>query len=165
MQNFMTGGMSGSYQCQSNFRLVMRYPPGRAEEAERILGTAISSARVNPAWQQAVQQVFANVGRVQQQEEAKRAAIWRQANAEISASQQRSWEARQESQDRISTAWGQAIRGVDEWKDAGGNNIELSAGYNEAWSRPDGSYILSNDPLFDPSVVLQEDWKRMEKAR
>lgn len=165
MQNFMTGGMSGSYQCQSNFRLVMRYPPGRTEEAERILGTAISSARVNPAWQQAVQQVFANVGRVQQQEEAKRAAIWRQTNAEISASQQRSWEARQESQDRISTAWGQAIRGVDEWKDAGGNNIELSAGYNEAWSRPDGSYILSNDPLFDPSVVFQEDWKRMEKAR
>lgn len=164
MQNFLTGGTTGSYQCQSNFRLVMRYPPDRAEEAERIMATAIGSARVNPAWQQAVQRVFTNVGRVQQQEEAKRAAMWRETSAEIGASQQRSWEARQESQDRINTAWGQAIRGVDEWRDASGGRIELSAGYNEAWSRPDGTYLLSNDPLFDPRTALKEDWRPLEKG-
>jgi hypothetical protein len=55
------------------------------------------------------------------------------------------------------------IRGVDEWKDPSGGSIELSAGYSDAWSRPDGTYILSNDPNFDPRVVLQEDWQRMEK--
>jgi hypothetical protein len=163
IQNFMTGGMSGNYQCQSNFRLLARYPAGKQEEAERIMATAIASTRINPGWQQAVSQVFNNVARMEQVEIAKRAGIWREAQQYSSDLQRRTWEEGQASRDRINTQWGQVIRGVDEWKDPNGSNIELSAGYNEAWSRPDGTYILSNDPLFDPSVVFQEDWKRMQK--
>lgn len=163
MQNFMTGGMSGSYQCQSNLRLLVRHAAGKQEEAERIMATAIASSRVNPGWQQAVAQVFNNVAQVERTEAAKRAGIWREAQQYTSDLQRRTWEDGQASRDRINTQWGQVIRGVDEWKDPNGSSIELSAGYNEAWSRPDGTYILSNDPLFDPSVVLQEDWKRMEK--
>ncbi len=163
MQNYMTGGMSGNYQCQSNFRLLARYPAGQQEEAERIMATAIASTRINPGWQQAVSQVFNNVARMEQVEIAKRAGIWREAQQYSSDLQRRTWEESQASRDRINTQWGQVIRGVDEWKDPNGSNIELSAGYNEAWSRPDGTYILSNDPNFDPSVVYQEDWKRMQK--
>jgi hypothetical protein len=36
--------------------------------------------------------------------------------------------------------------------------------YNEAWSRGDGTYILSNDALFDPNVAFQENWKRLQKT-
>jgi len=163
MPNYLHGGTSGSYQCQSNFRLLVRYPAGRQEDAERIMGTAIASTRANPGWQQAVAQVFNNVARMEQAEIAKRAGIWNEAQRYSSDLQRRTWEEGQASRDRINTQWGRTIRGVDEWKDPNGSSIELSAGYNEAWSRPDGTFILSNDPLFDPSVVLQEDWKRMEK--
>ena len=45
--NLMTGGTMGSYQCQSNFRLVMRYPPAKQEEAERLRDVALTHAR---AW-------------------------------------------------------------------------------------------------------------------
>jgi hypothetical protein len=102
---------------------------------------------------------------VEQQETAKRAAIWRETQKEIGESQRRTWEDSQASRDRISESWGQALRGVDSWSEPGGGKIELSAGYNEAWSKGDGTYILSNDPLFDPNVALQENWKRMEKQR
>ncbi len=163
MPNYMTGGTSNSYQCSSNFRILARYPAGRQEEAERILATAITSARINPAWQQAVAQVYSNVAQVERTEAAKRAGLWRDANNYTSDLQRRTWEEGEQSRDRINNAWGQTIRGVDEWKDPNGGSIELSAGYNEAWSRPDGTYILSNNPLFDPSVALQEDWKRMSK--
>ncbi|MBK9515613.1 MAG: hypothetical protein IPO05_18860 [Flavobacteriales bacterium] len=163
MPNYLHGGMSGSYQCQSNFRLLVRYPAGKQEEAERIMGTAIASTRFNPAWQQAVAQVFSNVAAVERTEAAKRAGLWRDAQNYTSDLQRRTWEEGQASRDRINTEWGQVIRGVDEWKDPSGSSIELSAGYNDAWSRPDGTYILSNDPNFDPRVVLQEDWQRMEK--
>lgn len=163
MQNFLSGGTSGSYSCQSDFRIVMRYPPARREEAERILSTAIASARVHPSWQQAVAQVFSNVAQVERAEIAKRAGLWREANEHIQRSQRRSWEDAQESRDRIQAQWGQVIRGVDEWRDPYGSQIELSAGYDQAWSRADGTYILSNDPLFDPSVVFQEEWRAMHK--
>lgn len=163
MQNFLTGGMSGNYSCQSDFRLVMRYPPARREEAERILSGAIASARVNPAWQQAVAQVFSNVAQVERAEIAKRAGLWREASEHIQRSQRRTWEDAQESRDRIQAQWGQVIRGVDEWRDPYGSSVELSAGYGQAWSRADGTYILSNDPLFDPNVVFQEEWRAMHK--
>lgn len=163
MPNYLHGGMSGTYQCQSNFRLLVRYPPGARVEAERIMGTAIASTRINPAWQQAVARVFSNVAAVERSEAAKRAGLWRDAQNHTSDLQRRTWEDGEASRDRLNTEWGQVIRGVDEWTDPNGSSIELSAGYNEAWSRADGTYLLSNDPNFDPRVVLQEDWQRMEK--
>jgi len=38
---------------------------------------------------------------------------------------------------------------VETWKDTSGT-VELSSGYGQAWSRGDGSYILSNSAGFDP---------------
>lgn len=49
-------------------------------------------------------------------------------------------------------------------EDASSNSIELSAGYNEAWSRTDGTYLLSNDRLFDPRTALGEDRRPLEKG-
>lgn len=165
MPNLLNGGTYASYQCRATVKTVMSAPAGQEEEAERILSTIVGSTRINPEWQAAVQRVYSNIAAVEQRETAKRAAIWRQTQNEISDIQRRTWEDSQASRDRIMDGWSQALRGVETWKEPGGGSIELSAGYNEAWSRADGTYILSNDPLFDPSVAFQEDWKRMEKGR
>jgi hypothetical protein len=52
---------------------------------------------------------------------------------------------------------------LETWKDSNGDNVELSAGYNFGWSRPNGSIILTNNSLFDPAVEFQENWTRMQK--
>ena len=79
-------------------------------------------------------------------------------------SQMRSWEARQQSQDRSHTAFVQAIREVETWQGSGGQ-VELSAGYNQAWARDDGSYILSNTVSFDPRAVFQDQsWQELKRA-
>jgi hypothetical protein len=163
MPNFMTGGQSASYSCQALQKVAMRCPAGEEAEARKLLSTVMGSFRMNPEWQRGVQQMVANVAAMEQRETRKRAQIWRDTQNEISQIRERSWEAQQESRDRIAEGWSQALRGVETWTDAGGGQVELSAGYNEAWSRPDGTYILSNDPLFDPNVAFQEDWKRLEK--
>ena len=163
MPNLLDGNTYASYQCRVTVKSMLSAPAGREEEARRILATVVASTRINPEWQAAVQRVYTNIARVEQQETAKRAAMWRQTQSEIGEIQRRTWEHSQESRDRISEGWGQALRGVETWKDPGGGGVELSAGYSEAWSKGDGSYILSNDPLFDPAVALREDWKRMEK--
>ena len=59
----------------------------------------------------------------------------------------------------------QTIREVETWKDSGGSPVELSAGYSHGWSRPDGSYILTNNSNFNPAVELQQNWERMEKKQ
>lgn len=163
MPNLINGGTYASYQCRATVRTVLSAPAGREADAEKLLATIVASLRINPDWQSAVQSVYNNIARVELRETAKRAAIWRQTQNEISDIQRRTWEERQASQDRIAEGWGKALRGVDTWSEPGGTTIELSAGYNEAWSKGDGTYILSNDALFDPNVVFQEDWKRLEK--
>ena len=143
----------------------MKCPAGKEEEARKLLSAVLASFRMNPQWQAGVQRMFNNVAAVELQEGAKRAAMQREAANYSADLQQRTWEEGQASQDRIAEGWSQTLRGVETWKDPSGGSIELNSGYNEAWSRPDGSYILSNDPLFDPNVALQEDWKKLEKGR
>jgi hypothetical protein len=76
----------------------------------------------------------------------------------------RSWEQQQASQDRQHTKYVQTIREVETYRDANGT-VELSSGYNQAWSRGDGSYILSNSPNFDPSSVFQDqNWTEMKQV-
>ncbi len=165
MPNLLNGGNYASYQCRATVKTMLSAPAGQEAKVERILGTIVASTRINPDWQTAVQNVYNNIAKVELQETAKRAALWRQTQSEISEIHRRSWEDSQASRDRISEGWGQALRGVESWTEPGGGRIELSAGYNEAWSKADGTYILSNNPLFDPNVAFQEDWKRMEKKR
>ncbi|CAN5604918.1 hypothetical protein BH11BAC2_BH11BAC2_11960 [soil metagenome] len=164
MQNFMTGGYTGSYTCQADQKIVLRYPAGKEAEARKLLSMAVTSIRINPQWQTAVAKFFNNVSKVEQVENAKRSEIWRKSQADIAEIQKSTWEYQQQSQDRIAEETGRVLRGVEQWSDpATGQSADLSAGYNEAWAKGDGTYILSNDPLFDPNVALQEDWKKLSK--
>ncbi|MEO8588895.1 MAG: hypothetical protein ABI432_05965 [Flavobacteriales bacterium] len=165
MPNYMTGGQSASYSCQATQKIALKCPVGKEAEARKLLSTVMSSLRINPEWQAGVQQMVSNVAAMEQRETMKRAAIQRDAANYSADLQQRTWEEGAASRDRIAESWGQTLRGVETWRDASGSSVELSSGYNEAWSRPDGSYILSNNPLFDPNVAFQEDWKKLEKGR
>ncbi|HRP00558.1 MAG TPA: hypothetical protein PLN54_14075, partial [Flavobacteriales bacterium] len=77
----------------------------------------------------------------------------------------RSWEQQQAAQDRQHTQFVQTIREVETYRDGTGT-VELSSGYEQAWSRGDGTYILSNKPGFDPSSVFQDqNWQQMQLVR
>lgn len=80
--------------------------------------------------------------------------------------QQKTWEQGQQSQDRMHTGFIKTIREVETYQDATGT-IELSSGFDHAWSRSDGSsFILSNNPNFDPSSVFQDQrWKEMKVVK
>jgi hypothetical protein len=165
MPNYMTGGQSASWSCTSQQKVAMKCPAGKEEEARRLLSTIMASFRINPEWQAGVTQVVRNVAAVELRESQKRARIQQETSDYISDLRKRTWEESQASRDRTAEAWSQLLRGVETWREAGGERVELSAGYNEAWSHPNGTYILSNDPNFDPSVVFQDDWRRMSKHR
>jgi len=76
--------------------------------------------------------------------------------------QMRSWESQQSADDRMHKRFVQTIREVETYQDSSGT-VELSSGYDQAWSRGDGTYILSNSPGFDPSSAFQDQsWKQMK---
>ena len=170
----------------------MRYPAARRAEAETALANMKSSYRTNPQWKEAID---GYVLRMRQQQNAihhqrmqaiaaqtaANARAHAQRMADISAQgaastqrfeqrmadmdrSMRSWETQQASQDRMHTAFVQSIREVDTWQGSDGK-VELSSGYGQAWSRGDGSYILSNTPSFDPRAAFQDQgWQELKRA-
>jgi hypothetical protein len=165
------GGMSTSTQCYVSMRVVISYAPGHESMARKIMSTFFSSARINPQWAGAVQSYFAAVTRNAQDEGWKQIQISHQAQLEMGDNIIRNWEARNSTATGSGSSYGpnegfgQYLRGVDNWTDEGGNKVELTSGYSNAWSRGDGSYMLSNNPAFDPNTISGETqtWSRLKQ--
>lgn len=87
-----------------------------------------------------------------------------QTNNQISDSLMQSYQQRQQVMDGISTRFSQSIRGVDEYADPNrGCNVELPAGFQQAWSNPLGEYIISDDPNFNPNQFSNQTWTQLNK--
>lgn len=171
-------------------RSFIRFPVARKDEAERFLANVKSSFRTNPEWKRSIDDFFVRMrGQQDLMHRERMAAIDAQTRANTAAHNQRmanihqqgaantaahdqrmanmdnsmrSWENQQSSQDRMHSSFVQTIREVQTYQDGSGK-VELSSGYDQAWSRGDGTYILSNSPSFDPSSVFQDqNWQEMK---
>ncbi len=192
-QDMYSGNMQQFSTSTASERSWIRFPAARREEAEKFLATLKSSYRTNPLWQEAVNDFFVRMRQQQdvnhrermqaladqtaantQAHNQRMANIQQQGAANTEAHNQRmanmdqnmrTWETQQSSQDRMHTSFVQTIRGVESYKDGSGS-VELSSGYDQAWSRGDGTYILSNSPSFDPSSAFQDqNWQQMERTQ
>lgn len=163
------GGMANNIQCYVSMRTVLKYAPGNNEMARKIMSTYFSSARINPQWLAGIQAYYAAVTSNAQNQLWKQIQISHQAQEEISNNIIRSWEARNNTSSGSSVTntdgFGQYLRGVENYTDENGNKVELTSGYSNAWSKGDGTYLLSIDPSFDPNVELSDtqNWSRLNK--
>lgn len=164
------GGMSSNINCYVSMRVVLKYAAGNEAMARKIMSVFFSSARMNPQWLKGVQGYFYAVTSNAQNEQWKQIQISHQAQEEISKNIIRNWESKNNNNNTDASAatndgFGQYLRGVDSWTDAAGEKVELISGYKNAWSRGDGSYMLSNDPSFDPNSISGEtqNWNRMKQ--
>ena len=166
------GGGSTTITSTMAITCLMRFPASRRQEGSRMMNMIMMSHRVNPVWKSNKEQFMTQLGNAEHRGRMeairlKGVQIAEYGRAQNAASDQRmrNWENRQASDDRQHKSFVQAIREVETWRDGNGG-VELSAGYNQAWSRGDGSYILSNKPGFDPSSALQDqNWKPMQRER
>lgn len=191
MMNAYTGEMQVLGMSTASERSWVRFPAARKAEAEQFLANLKSSMRTNPEWKKAVDGYFVDLGRQQDRVHHERmAAIDANTRAMTAAHKQRmgdiaaqgaantarhnermatmdnnmrNWEQQQAATDRQHTRFVQTIREVETWQGSNGA-VELSSGYDQAWSRGDGTYILSNKPGFDPSSVFQDQsWSEMKR--
>jgi hypothetical protein len=170
--DMFTGAPNGFASTTVFHQAVIRYPAAREAEALKLFATISASHRMNPIWQQAKDGFLTRLGNVEHAGRMERlrlqgeqSAAYAKAQSETSAARMRDWERKQASSDASQHRFIQTIREVETWKDSSGSPIELSAGYSHGWSRPDGSYILTNNSNFDPAVELQQNWARMEKPQ
>jgi hypothetical protein len=125
----------------------------------------IYSVRVNPRWfakvanvkvmlaQQAIRGIKA-VGHIGE--------MAARAGSEIREDQMRSWEQRQQAQDRIARNFSDYIRGVDRFHDPlAGKEVELPSGYGRAWANNLGEYVVSDSPSYNPNIGSNLHWEEL----
>jgi len=171
-RDMFTGRPNGFSTTSVFHQALVRFPANRRDEAVRLLGTTLSSYRVNPAWQQAKDQFMAKLGNIEHAGNMERLRLMGEQSAEYARARSdaqdtamRNWEQQNAASDASQHRFIQTIREVETWTDSKGAPVELSAGYAHGWSRPDGSYILTNNSTFDPAVAFQQNWTRMEKKK
>ncbi|MEO7358920.1 MAG: hypothetical protein ABI120_01235 [Gemmatimonadaceae bacterium] len=153
-------------------QVYIRYAPDHEAEALKLFGTVTTSHRTNPVWQQSKESFLTQLGDIEHAGRMERIRLmgeqsqaYAKAQSDASEARMRNWENKQASSDANQSRFIQTIREVETWKDSNGSAVELGAGYEHGWSRPDGSIILTNSSLFDPAVELQQNWSKMEKVK
>ena len=87
------------------------------------------------------------------------------AGSEIRSDQQRAWEHRQATQDRIARNFSDYVRGVERYNDPhSGKEVELPSGYGHAWSNNLGEYIVTDSPSYNPNIGSNLRWKKLPSA-
>lgn len=152
----------------TDYMCGMRAEKGRLDEVEKqYFNTIVRSFQINPQWFnryiQLVQALIQQQNRqVQQAGELSR--IISRTHAEISDMNMRAYEERQASYDRINENFSRTMRGVDVYNDPDGTRVELPSGYGNAWRGPNGQYIVTESPGFNPNVELNGNWTQLESA-
>ena len=83
----------------------------------------------------------------------KRAEITRQTYEDIREMSKQAWDRQQESADRRAREFSEYIRDVETYDDPQSDlgQVELHSGYKHAWRLDDGTYVLTNDHMFNPA--------------
>ena len=73
--------------------------------------------------------------------------------------------ARDAASDRTHQATIDSIRGVERYHDPAGHTVQLDDTWNHAWSLDNGTYLLVDDPNFNPAVTLGVNGQELQRAR
>ncbi len=140
---------------------AMRAPNGKLDFT--LADMIRKSGRPSPEWSTRIAQHNAKIAKTNIEGARKRSQIIAQTGEEIRQMQMDSWRKQNESSDYLQRERTEAIRGVETYNDPYyGGTVELDNTYENAWQLDDGSYVLSNDALFDPNVDLGVNAQKLE---
>jgi hypothetical protein len=165
------GQIANTFQCYVSMRIVIKYSPGKEDKAQKIMSTFFSSTRINPTWWNGLQNFFIAAGKNAQDQTWKHIQEVRDVQQQMGNNIIRNWEAKNSQSNNANSpsgntdAFGQYLRGVENYTDENGNTVELTSGYGNAWSKGDGTYLLTTNPTFDPNVELggTQSWGKMKQ--
>ncbi|OHE57397.1 MAG: hypothetical protein A2Z47_05965 [Thermodesulfovibrio sp. RBG_19FT_COMBO_42_12] len=169
--------LPGSYFTRSYFInywyidyvFSLKSEKNKLDSNSKIFQTMVYSMRVNPRWFAKVanaKEIMAQniirgikaVGRIGE--------MVARAGSEIREDQMRSWEQRQQAQDKIAQNFSDYIRGVDRFYDPlAGKEVELPSGYGRAWANNLGEYIVTDSPSYNPNIGSNLHWEELNPAK
>lgn len=180
---FNVGGRAlTSLQGQSHGVLAWRAPHGSLdfrhfdavwaslqpgpEWKARIDAAHAQMAAENDATQRKIAQIRADTQRETMAHIARRGQIMAQTRQEIADMRNNTWQNTQATNDRMQRDTTRTLREVQGYREPrGGGVVELSSHYHHAWQLRDGSYVLTDDPNFDPQRALGIGGEQLQRTK
>lgn len=130
----------------------------------KLSETIRSSIQLANDWQARINNVNSQNASVAARETAKRSQIISQTGDDIREMSMQSWENNNRVEDHVSRENSETIRGVETYTDPQSTTgtVELSSQYNDAYRLNDGSYVLTDDPSFNPYLATGQDGSKLE---
>lgn len=155
--------MSGNYTMAALSQFAARAPKGQLEKNERLFDAIYRSFKLNPAWESAITQHLQTMSQINLKGIQDRQRIMRQSHQEIGAMIEQGYNARTAMMDRSAERQIQALRGVETYTDPTTHTqVQLTSGYQGAWTNGLGDYVLSNSPSFTPARELRGNWSALK---
>ena len=143
-----------------------RAPKGKLDLYSNTLQTIAFSSSINLQWLNKYNQLVYYLIRQQVkqiQSIGQLSNMLSQMSDEISSENQKAWEDRQATNDKLVDDFTHGILGVDSYYDPiAEKTIELPSGYNNAWTNSLGEYILADSPSFNPNIGSNLNWQPMK---
>jgi hypothetical protein len=160
-------GVSTSTLWTADYLFSLKADKGRLDSSAQLFRVILGSFRVNPQWYNRYTQVVAalisaNIRRIHQIGELSR--MISRTSDQISDDMLRSYNERQAVYDRLADNFSRHIRDVDAYYDPyQERQVELPAGYVQAWTNNLGEYVVSESEDFNPNIGSNLHWERMER--
>jgi hypothetical protein len=143
-----------------------RAAAGQLDRIMPIFNTINGSAKVNLQWYNAQAQIARMMQENVRQAGERAVELSRyisRVNDEISDIIRSSYENTQRTMDRCHDKFSNYIRGVEKYENPFKDYpLEVPSGYDRVFTNPLGEVILTNDHLFDPGTVSNQDWRELK---
>ena len=170
--NMPATGTGGGYFINywyMDYTFSFRDQKGRLDTNTKLYQTMIYSVKFNQKWvakmvnykEALAQKYISNIKAI-----GKIGQMISEAGSQMREDQLQAWEARQEVNDKIARNFSDQILGVERYNDTrAGTEVELPAGYDNAWANDLGEYIVSDSPGYNPNLDSSQHWEQLEPAR
>lgn len=168
----LMGNVSEIFVANAMPGFAFRAPDGQLDF--KLAEAIRKSTRSVPDWQQRVNKGNEQVAKVPPvdptliaREGAKRSAIIAQTGDQIREMTQQTMTYQNNVSSGMQTSNVETIRGVETYNDPQSTTgtVELSNQYQNAWRMQDGSYVLTDDPSFNPYLSLGQDGAKLEPTQ
>lgn len=143
---------------------AMRAPSGQLDL--KLAEMIRKSVRGQPEWSARIAQHNNKIAGIHLKGARDRSRIIAKTGEEVLDMQMEGWRRRNESSDRMGRETSETIRGVETYNDPyHGGTVDLDNTYEHAWQLNDGTYVLTDDPSFEPFRQLGIDGRQLEAAQ
>lgn len=151
---------------QRHFDLMWATLKTAPEWQARINAAEQQMAAENAATQAQISRMQAESSRETLAHIKRRGEIRNEAMQETARMRNETWRAGQATQDRMHKDTVRTIREVQGYRDPrSGGVVELPQHYDHAWQLRDGSYVLTDDPNFDPRRDIGVAGEKLQRTR